>query len=140
MISNLSVARLYTVIGYLETRELFVNSKSKEEFTKTVLTVVGKSPIESSISKFFDYLFDLHAKTDNPDFIWVNEKGKEFNNLKESSFKLLKKGVKISEIKNMLFPNSTIPEKPDKVRPKHGWINLIRKLIVIIDDEFGGKL
>ena len=140
MISELNLAKLITVIGFLETKELFTETKSKQEFTQTVLKVMGKSPLEPSINSFFNHLYDLHSKTDNPDYVYFNEKGDEFSKLKKEASKSIKPGSKGDDIRMALFPFTPITSAPSLPKPKHGWLNLFRKIIDMLDDEFSGKL
>jgi hypothetical protein len=46
--------------------------------------------------------------------------------------------MKSEEIKKALFSQTPVsPNPPQRIpKPKHGWLNLIRKVIDLIDDEF----
>lgn len=137
-IKDQTLAKLFTVIGFLESNALLKETKTKSEFTSYALSVIGETPLKKSITNFFDHLHDHHAKSDNPDHVWVAEKGDAFMAILKEATPLMKNGMGKDEIKRILFPHTPIsPNPPQSIpKPKHGWLNLIRKIIDLIDDEF----
>jgi len=139
-IKDSTVAKFFMTVGFLETKDLYSKIKTKDQFTSLVLETIGETPLKNPLKLLFDELYDYHNLGDNPDYVWVNTSGAAFMNLYKESAALVKRGMNKAEIKSKLFPRSPIDENPPPIvkPPKHGWINLFRKIIDLVDNEFGG--
>jgi len=141
MITQKTVSKLLTVIAYLETRDLFKGITGKKQFTEYILKETGETPVEKALKEFFDYIYALHVKTNNPNYVYVNETGDSFNMLIKtsmSSLKKLKSGTTSREITKALFPNAPVHDDvPLRIpKPRNGWINLFIKIADILVKEF----
>ncbi len=136
-----TLSKFFMTVSFLETKELFMESKTKDIFLQTILQTIGESPIKKELKIHFENVYDFHTKSNNPDFVWVNTKEKSLLAIIDGCTKELKKrSLVFNGWKNLIFPNIKIETTPSaKIKPLNGWLNLIRKIIDILDKEFPNK-
>lgn len=125
----------YGIICYLETKEFYKDGISESQFVENVLSYQfdnGERP--EDFKKFLGSIYKLHTMRADNNTVYDNVDSVAFANFTNSALKYYKAGL--SKEENL----STVFTQGSKIKPpKNGWLNMARKLIDLIDDEFGGR-
>jgi hypothetical protein len=159
-LSQTTVAKLYTTIAFLETKPNYKKGMTKSNFLKNCFDGVPDFPVATEFKEFLGYIYELHKTKRSSDEVYVLENGENYYKFHQSLRKdYVSERSTDENLRKFIFfelpPNNSFPSGRKTTwdiffsvgtssnnniqEPKHGWLNLIRKIIVILDDEFPKK-
>jgi hypothetical protein len=123
-----TIAKLYMVIGYLETKANYKEGISKEEFLNSMFKEYSSQSIPA-LRKYFGVVYDFHKQNLHPDDVYQKADDKAFLAINNDFVSLYKPTMTKSQFREILQIKTAIGKKPI-------WINWIRKAIDLIDDNW----
>lgn len=130
-----TVAKLYMVIAYLETKPNYKEGMSEEEFLNSMFTGF-KAQSEPALRKYFRVVYGYHKQNMHPDDVYLKADERAFIAVYNDLVSLYKPQMTKAEFRRVAGLESS-----DHLIKERGpwWFNLLRKLLDWIDDHWPPK-
>ena len=127
-----TVAKLYMVIAYLETKPIYQEGMSQEEFLNAMFTGFHAQS-EPALRKYFQVVYSYHKQNLNPDDVYLKTDERAFVAVYNDLVSLYKPQMTKEEFRRTAGLDATIGVRGP------WWFNWLRKIIDWIDDHWPPK-
>jgi hypothetical protein len=132
-ISGKVAGKLHMVVTFLETKGAYSRGVTGDEFVRKALAQMHPAPIPPWLRSYLLRVYDYHVKGLSADAVYATEDGRAFSELYNAAARTYKPGMTKAEFEQQLVPG-TSPDYGDPIANKPKWVNVLRKLIDMLDD------